>query len=337
MNWVRNNRFLAVFFGVIVVVGGALTFLLISAYGRYSEVAQQYDAQTQELSRLQNLDLYPNEANLKKYEEVRQTYQTSVLDLQKKLAALELPTENPPLTPLGFQDKLRKVVEETVSSAKVAGVGLPEGFYLGFEQYRGAPPDTAATPLLSTHLNAMANLVNILISQHVEKINTIKRGLLSQEAGAPTPAPGLAVNNKPGAPPAAPPLVSKYPVEIAFTAAPSSFRESLNKITSDKELYIVRGLLVKNQMEKGPSRVPEGAAGMPPGFNPNLAAGSGATPGAAPAAGAGGSGLDANGVPIPALPDKGPPPLRYVVGQEKLDVVARIDLASVKPPAAAAR
>ena len=51
-------------------------------------------------------------------------------------------------------------------------------------------------------------------------------------------------------------------------------------------------------------------------------------PAAAPAPG----GVDANGVPVPPLPGSGPAPLRYVVGQERLDVVARIELTSVRPP-----
>ena len=125
-----------------------------------------------------------------------------------------------------------------------------------------------------------------------------------------------------------PALVSKYPLEIAFTALPSSFRESLNKIVSDKELYVIRSLMVKNQVDKGPSRIDpmQAAAGVPAGVAPAAP-----TPTGAPASG---GGFDGNGVPVPPLPDKGPAPLRYIVGQERLDVTARIELASVKPLAA---
>lgn len=326
MNWVRNNRFLAGFLAVVIVVGGVLTYLLIASLSHYSEVSTQYDSQVAELKRLQGLPLFPNDANLKKYEEVRKDYQVAVNDLQGKLAALEPAPPATPLTPLQFQDRLRQVVEETVSHAQAAGVGLPEGFYLGFEQYRGAPPDTAATALLTSNLTAIQNLVDLLINQHIEKITSIKRTPLPQESGlsaAPTPAAG-----KPGPANAAAntaPLVSKYPVEIAFTTLPSSFRESLNKITADKTLYIVRALQVKNQMDKGPSRNEGVVPGAP------AAAGAAPAPGTAPAAA--GSGVDANGVPVPALPTNAPPPLRYVVGQERLDVTARIELAIVKPPA----
>lgn len=321
MNWVRNNRFLAGFLGVIVVAGGVLGFLLFSSYGHYADVSSQYDSQVIELKRLQNLPTYPNAANLKRYEEVQKEYQQKVNDLQTKMASLDTPPASPPLTPLQFQDLLRKKVDETLQHAQTAGVGLPEGFYLGFEQYRGTPPDAAATVLLTAHLTEIQSLINLLIDQHIEKITVIKRGLLPQEAGTAAVAPTQ--GRRPGAS-ADVPLVSKYPLEVAFTSLPSSFRESLNKITSAPELFIVRALVVKNQMDKGPSRLdPNAAIAGAPGVGPN-----------APITGVPNAtgGVDANGVPVPPLPDKGPPPLRYVVGQERLDVVARVELTSVKPP-----
>ena len=124
------------------------------------------------------------------------------------------------------------------------------GFYLGFEQYRGSPPDTAATPLLNVQLDNISNLVTLLIKTRIDKLNSIKRAPLPQEGGAaaPTPAPGrpnaaAAANAK-----AVPELVSKQVLEIAFTTLPGSFRDSLNSIVKDKRLYIVRAVEVKNQV-----------------------------------------------------------------------------------------
>ena len=318
MNWARNNRFLATFLAIVIVVGAGLSYLLYSSYSRYADVSTQYDSQVAELKRLQGLPTYPNQSNLQKYQDVEKDYQQKVNELQTKMAALEPPPTEPPLTPLQFQDRLRKVVDETVQHAQAGGVGLPESFYLGFEQYRGAPPEASATALLNTQLTEVQNLVDLIIQQHVEKITAMKRGLLAQEAGASTLTPGP--TPKPGAPAPAAPLVSKYPLEIAFTVLPNAFRETLNKITSAKDFYIVRALVIKNQMDKGPSRVTDATPGGPvaPGFNP-------ANGPAAPA-------VDASGAPVQPLPGSGPPPLRYVVGQERLDVTARIELASVKPP-----
>ena len=234
MNWARNNRFLASFLAVVIVVGAVLSYLLYSSYGHYADVSTQYDSQVAELKRLQGLPTYPNEANLKKYADVEKDYQQKVAELQSKMAALEPAPAEPPLTPLQFQDRLRKVVEETVQHAQAGGVGLPDGFYLGFEQYRGTPPDATATSLLNIQLTELQNLVDLIIQQHVEKITAMKRALLPQEAGSSAAAPTPA--RRPGTPEPAAPLVSTYPLEIAFKppCLPPSARRS-TRITSAKD------------------------------------------------------------------------------------------------------
>ncbi len=320
MNWVRNNRFLAVFLAIVLVGAGALGYLLYSSLGRYQQVDSDYKTQVDELKRLQGLEPYPDAASQKKYDDVRKEYTAAVTGFQTDLASHDMPPSGPPLNPIQFQDKLRQVVADVSTFAQQTGVALPEGFYLGFEQYRGSPPDTAATPLLNAQLDNIANLVTLLIKTRIDKLNSIKRAPLPQEGGAAaaTPAPG------PGRPnvnaPAAPELVSKQVLEIAFTTLPGSFRDSLNSIVKDKRLYIVRAVEIKNQVDKGPPR--EVADAGTPGGN-----GTPSTP--APTA------PGPNGEPNPQLPEKGPPPLRYVVGQEKLDVIARIEMAKVLPPAAA--
>ena len=99
MNWARNNRFLAGFLAVVILAGAALSYLLYSSYSHYADVSTQYDSQVAELKRLENLPTFPNDSNLKKYQEVAKDYQTNVLDLQSKMAALEPPPSEPALTP----------------------------------------------------------------------------------------------------------------------------------------------------------------------------------------------------------------------------------------------
>ena len=310
MNWVRNNRFLTGFLFVMLLGVGGLGYLLYTALDRYNTVDERYKSQVTELKRLQALPPYPDQANQVKYEEIRKNYAQAVRDLQSTLASYSPPPENPPLTPLQFQDRLRGVVEETIRQAQQAGVELPkEKFYLGFEQYSGTPPDAAATPLLSEELNAINDLVTGLIkNKHAEALISIKRAPVPGEPGAASAAAPAASPGRPAAAPTPAPLVVKYPIEIAFTALPNSFREALNAITSAKPLYIVRALQIKNQVDKGPARTVEPAPGAVP------------VPGVPP---------DPN---APPLPDKGPPPLRYVVGQERLDVILRIELTQVTPP-----
>jgi hypothetical protein len=323
MNWVRQNRFLAGYLAALLVGVGALGFLLYSSYGRYSQVSDDYHTQVTELKRLQGLSPYPDAQNLQRYSQVRENYAVAVADLQKQLASLQPKPESPPPTPLQFQDRLRRVVEEVTKSAQQSGVTLPENFYLGFEQYRGAPPDTAATPSLSAELDAISDLIDILLRQHITSLTAIKRGPLANEAGG---AVAAAETNRGGRPPAAGPaalnLVTRNPVEVEFTTSPNGFRESLNRITAAPRLYVVTALRVRNQVDKGPPR-----GGDEPGAGPNGFAGRPPEP---PPAGP--PPVDQNGVPVQPLPEKGPPPLRYVVGLEKLDVAARIDLVQVAPP-----
>ena len=263
MDWIRNNKFMAGFLAFMVAGVGALGYLLYTSYSHYDEVAQQYDKQVTELKRLQQLQPFPDDKGLKKFTELRRSYASAVSTLQAKLAAYEPPPENPPLTPIQFADKLRKSVEDVTGSAQNVGMALPENFYLGFEQYRGAPPEAAATPLLSEELDAINDLVALLLKQHVEHLTAISRGRLPHEAGAvrrsrrlpPPPAGPASRHESP-----ADDLVVRYPVDISFTAQPSALRAILNEITAAKRLYVIRAIQVKNQMDKAPLREDPNAA-----------------------------------------------------------------------------
>ena len=321
MDWIRNNKFMAGFLAFMAVGVGVLGYLLYTGYSRYDDVAEQYDKQVSELARLQNLQPFPDAKGLQKFTELRQNYSSAVKTLQMDLAAYEPPPENPPLTPVQFADKLRKVVEDVTSAAQNVGMALPENFYMGFEQYRGAPPDVAAAPLLSQELDAINDLVGLLLKQRVARLTSITRGRLPHEAGSFAAPAAPAANGRPGGKAeAAEDLVVRSPVEILFTAQPSAFHAVLNEITDAKRLYVIRAVQVKNEMDKAPLR-----------DDPSLAVVGGVEQAGAPAAAEPPS-ADQNGVPVPPLPKKGPAPLRYVVGLEKLDADLRIELVKIAPP-----
>lgn len=328
MDWIRHNRFLFTYLVVMVLGLAGLSYLVYAGYDRYSQVSEEYRTQVAELKRLQNLPPYPNAANLQRYNDVKKSYAAAVVDLQKQLAALEPAADPVPPTPLQFQDRLRKVVEEVVHSAQGAGVGLPPDFYLGFEQYRGTPPDTAATPGLSAELDAIRDLVDILIRRHVEKLSNVVRAPLPQEAGGGGAAAAAAVTTRPGPGRTAGPAITvvRNAVQVEFTALPSVFRESLNLIVGAPRLYVISRLIVRNETDKGPPRgVDQSGGPAHPGGPPGA-------PGA-PAPGAPGQPPpDPNAPPGGPPPDKGAAALRYVVGQEKVNVSARIELVKIVPP-----
>ena len=325
MESIRNNKFTTVFAAIMVIGVGVLGYLLYSSYSHYDEVSQEYDKQVKELQRLQALKPYPDSKGLQKYSEYRQSYGAAVNALQAKLASFEPPPDQEVPTPIQFADRLRKTVEEISSAAQGVGMALPANFYMGFEAYRGAPPDAAVTPLLSRQLDAMVDLMRVLIKQRAVSLNVVKRAPLPREPGGPTaPAPAAAGAPRSGAnaAPAASSLIVRHPVEIAFTAQPSAFREIVNAITAAERLYIIRALEIKNKEPKGPLREDPLAMQMTGGVPQPPQPPSDPGP---------------NGVPNPPLPANGPPPLRYVVGLEKVDADLRIELVKVEPPQGGAK
>ncbi len=317
MDWLRKHQFLAGFFGFVIVAAGALGYLLYTQMGAYDQTSQDYDAAVKELDRLQASTPFPFQKSKGKLIDLRKESADRVFELQKRLAEYEPPAERANFTPTEFQDKLRRVVDEVTQAAKAANVELPPDFYMGFEQYRGVLPDAGAAPALSRELDAIEDLLKIVINRRIEKLTSIKRAPLPQEpggAGANSAAAQPPGRPKPGAAPA--PLadsVVRFPVELAFSCPPSAFRDSLDDIVTAKRLFLVRAIQVKNQAQKGPVRDVPGSGGP---ANPPPAG----TP-------------DPNAAATPS--DK--PAITYIVGLEKLDVDMRVEILRVTPPTVAAR
>ena len=308
MDWVRSNKFLAGFLAVMVIGVAAMGYWLYVEQAAYDQTAQEYNTQVTELKRLQDMSPYPEEGNLKRFADQKKAFAEAVTGLQANLAKMSAPVDKP-LSPTDFQNRLREIVSDVLRSATQLGVALPENFYLGFEDYRAKLPDAAAAPQLTSQLAEVERIVRILVNRKVEKISSIKRAPLPSEGGATvTATPGVST------PKAAPEFVTRHAIEIGYTASPNAFRETLVQIVAEPRLFVIRALQVKNQEPKGPVRGQDAA----------IAGGVG-RPAVAPAAAAAPTG----GEP---LPEKGSPPLRYVVGQEKLDLVMNIELVQVPAP-----
>lgn len=251
MNWVRDNKFLASFFAVMFVGVAGLGFLLYTAHGTYSDVSDAYNEQVTQLLRLQSLQPYPDDQNLKKYQEQKDIFANGVAELRKSLAAQELP--QPQLTAVQFQDALKQSAAQYANKAAAVGVKLPDGFYLGFESYRNTPPKPEAASPLGRQLRAIEVVLNRLLDAgRVSSVDAINRLPLPEEQGVATKAPV-----KKG-------LVSYYPFDLKFTCIQPAFRKFLNSVVSDKEqFFVVRSVRVANSSDKGPARVTALAGATP--------------------------------------------------------------------------
>src|SRR5690349_19501293 len=95
MNWIKENKFLTGFFAITLVVAGVLAFLMMSAKSRAAAAQADYEAAASKLTSLQTSAPYPDKGNLDKMTEFKKTHQAAIDELQKNLAATQIP-----LTPI---------------------------------------------------------------------------------------------------------------------------------------------------------------------------------------------------------------------------------------------
>jgi hypothetical protein len=263
MNWFRQNRFLGTFLLVFGVATIAALFFVWSVRSSFHTEKESFDQNAAELSRLQRLTPFPNEANLEAMKGHAANYAADLEKVKNELKTRVLPQV--PLAPNEFQARLRQAVTNLTDKARANRVRLPENFFLGFEEFAAALPDTSAAPVLGQQLAQAEFLMSIMLDARVEAVTAFRRvpaneASLAPARGTPTPAPAGARKPAPSPSPAAP-LLERAVVEASFLSAPSAARRVVNQISAAPEqFYIIRTLHVLNENDKGPAREEAGAA-----------------------------------------------------------------------------
>ncbi|MDB6171916.1 MAG: hypothetical protein JWL59_1227 [Chthoniobacteraceae bacterium] len=302
MSALKENKFLAGFLGVMVVATGGLGFLLYSASGRYSAAMSDFEDKSRQLYELQTKAPYPDEANLEKMKAQTKEHQDAVTTLQKSLLANQLPMES--ITPVQFQDKLKESVVRVTTRATEKGMKLPEKFYMGFDPYQFEPPKQEAASLLGKELKALELVVMTLIDSRTQALTTFDRAPLQEEGVDKARAANSKPDGKPGDKESAvKSLIIRRPVTLGFTGEQGAFRNLLNNLVSSKEQFFVpRKIDIKNEKLTGPSKATEAdAAAAPAPFDPSASGGA-------------------------VAPEPKKPALKYIVGEEKIDVTMQLDI-----------
>jgi len=297
VTWFRENRFLGIFaiaFGVGLVVCLVLLFVAKSSF---NDASARFSQEANERARLQRLDPFPNETNVRKMKTHLENYASS-LDRLKADLKLRVPAP-PPLAPDQFQTRLREAVTAVTEHAKTNKVKLPENFYLGFDEFSSSLPTAELAPVLGQQLSQIEIVVNIIVDALANArndpqiaITSFKRIASPQVPTAPTTVV------KPGAP--SPPVTAivRPAVEFAFMATPSASRKVINQISSTADqFFIMRTLHVRNEKDKGPARALTSDAAA-------VSAGS----------------------PSPAAKPAASPAIQFIVGNEHIETSARVEL-----------
>ncbi len=203
MNWFRQNRFLGIFLIVLGVAKIASLYFVFGAKSSFGEAKARFDENAAELNRLQRLAPYPNEANLRKMKTQAEEYAAGLEKLKEELKTRVLPVV--PLAPNEFQARLRQAVTTLTEKAQANHVKLPENFFLGFEEFSAALPDTAAAPGLGQQLAQAELLMNILLEARVESVTSFRRVPSTGASLVPArPTPPVARRPGPSPTPSAP-------------------------------------------------------------------------------------------------------------------------------------
>jgi len=306
MNWFRENPFWSAF---IAIAGGALLLaaaLLWWTKDSYEDAMAKYRESAAEQTRLESGNPYPSSVNVGKMKAYLENYKAALDKLKAELKTRML-TEVP-LAPNEFQTRLRQAILRTAENARNNRVKLPANFFLGFDEFVSSLPSPEDAPALGQELSQVQLLVNTIIEARVDGITAFHRvshpGTATRTSPVPAAPPGT-----PSKPSPAPKLIEQRTVEFAISASPSAGRRVINQISADNEqFFIIRAIYVRNQKGKGPAR--ETAAGT-----------AAAIPRPTPVTPAGAS-------PAPAATPAGP--LNFIVGNEHIDLSARVELVNFR-------
>lgn len=326
----KQNKFLTGLIIVTVLGAGAFGFLLFQAKSKYNEALESYSAKASELTTLQAGKPFPDEANYKKMLELQKSHQGAINALQRELAAAEIPLK--PLTPVEFQDKLKATLDRIREAAAKQNVALAKEkpFNLGFDKYLTEPPKEEAAAPLGRMLEAMEKATLELIKtspaeiRNVNRIPLAEEGLPGQRTAAATPAPARGGSGSRNTQSAAPekPLVQRYPFEIQFVAQEPKVRVFLNAMVSNKEqFYIPAAISILNQQPSGPAKTAPGLEVPPPVPVPD--------PNANPDGQADPAAADPSISAAAATPAA---VTKFIVGEERLDVLARFEYVDFADP-----
>lgn len=318
MDWIRENKSLAVILGVIIAVSAALGYLLFDAWSSYSATKENYLQVTSQVVALKSAPLAPTQANLDEKKALVAEFAATVNKLGTTLLILQ--PEVQPIKDIEFQAKLKTKVADVRKAATTFRMGLPADFAFGFDEYTSSlPKSEAAAAELSGYLDSVDDLVKLFMNSGVQSLDSLERSKLPVEtAGAAQPQQR---NARPGAAQAQPAVgggvLEKSQVAVVLTLDQGALQLVTSRLTNPSEMphfTSLRVLRIENQSQEGPPRM----AGLP---SQSLETPAPGAPAPAPSAEGAAAASDALPPPPPAPADSVP-----LIGQEKLRVRMEIDL-----------
>lgn len=239
MNWIKSNPFVAGLAGATLVICVALFFYASSGGARFEEAQAEFESSYAAVSKAEKLKPYPSDENRDGKRKALTEFAAEINELRSKFDAYR-PEELKNISVQAFTEELKNAAEETAKSLTTAGCEIPEGYFLGFEQYRGQLANSGATGVLLYQMEAIEKAMKQLVAARPAELIRIYREPVPEEDGE-TFTPGK--ND----------VVRQFGFEVTFKGSENSAREFISSLGNLGENYFtVRSVEIVNERDTPP-------------------------------------------------------------------------------------
>ncbi|MEJ6728328.1 MAG: Amuc_1100 family pilus-like protein [Akkermansiaceae bacterium] len=247
MNWFKENKFLGGLLVVTALIAGLLIFLGLKTADSRDAVAEERNAQKENLNKMKSKPLFPTIDSVAEKKANLQAVIAKAETMQAQFNTFR-PESLENITVSTFSDRLKKSDASIRAAFGENDIRIPDEAYLGFEKYKAVLPKDDATGILAYELSAIDWLFTQLADAKISKVVNFKREVLPPENGESwdgktTTRGGRSGRNRRGSrgksasAASTVPVAKRLPMELTIAGPADSIRQALQAIANSDEFF----------------------------------------------------------------------------------------------------
>ncbi len=240
MNWIKENRFLSMLLGTTLGLVALLAFFGMKGGSKLDAAKVSFDDAFAAVEKSEGLALYPSKDNVTAKKKALDDYRKSIEEMREDYKKFGVDPAAPGISTQEFTQRLKTAVKEVEDAFAASESKLPEGFFMGFESYRGELAKSGATTMLDYQLQAVKHLLLGLAESRPSELIRIYRERISEE-------------NDKAYVPGENEVARRFSYEIAVRGSEESIRQFVTKLGEKKSFfYVVRSIRINNERDVPP-------------------------------------------------------------------------------------
>jgi hypothetical protein len=236
MPWIKKNLTLVLGGLVGLVLLGGSVFFLFAQSTRESTVNAALEEKRAEWNRLNSLNPYPDEKNIK-------AVRDEAARVEKLTSALRESIKSSAVQPVTDTFSLKLLIETTISDlkkeAEAAGVHVPDRYAFTFQKLREMPQfESNGIPKLAEQVAQISLLCRVLFDAKIHSLDQLRRpAILKDEGGSTDYLTKKAVTNRN--------LIVRAPYDLSFRAFSSELAGVLRGFSSLQEVVAIKTINIE--------------------------------------------------------------------------------------------